>query len=92
METVVGEGFVEPFPHLIIKNFYNEDELQLIWEELKFFTKPDKLINPEVFTPKYGGKEIVTNATAYFFSSDSETSIFVFNVLSIFLKRSLALP
>ena len=64
METIEATVFVEPFPHIIIDNFYNEDELQLIWEELKFFTKPDKLIHPEVFTPKYGGKEIVTNAKA----------------------------
>ena len=40
METIEATVFVEPFPHIIIDNFYNEDELQLIWEELKFFTKP----------------------------------------------------
>ena len=36
METIEATVFVEPFPHIIIDNFYNEDELQLIWEELKF--------------------------------------------------------
>jgi len=60
METVVGEGFVEPFPHLIIKNFYNEDELKLIWEELTFYTKPDKLLDAE----DYGGVINSTNAKA----------------------------
>ena len=60
METVVGEGFVEPFPHLIIKNFYNEDELKLIWEELTYYTKPDKLLDAE----DYGGVVNSTNAKA----------------------------
>ena len=40
-----------PFPHLIIENFYNEEELELIWEELNFYTKPNKLLPAE----KYGG-------------------------------------
>ena len=43
METIKGSAFVEPFPHLIFKNFYNQEELDLIWEELNFYTKPDKL-------------------------------------------------
>ena len=60
METVVGEGFVEPFPHLIIKNFYNEDELKLIWEELTFYTKPNKLLDAK----DYGGAVKFTNAKA----------------------------
>lgn len=34
----------EPFPHLIIENFYSEDELKLIWRELDFLTSPNKLI------------------------------------------------
>jgi Rps23 Pro-64 3,4-dihydroxylase Tpa1-like proline 4-hydroxylase len=34
----------EPFPHLIIEDFYNEDELKLIWHELNFLTSPNKLI------------------------------------------------
>lgn len=33
----------EPFPHLIVENMYNEEELELIWEELNFLTKPYKL-------------------------------------------------
>jgi Rps23 Pro-64 3,4-dihydroxylase Tpa1-like proline 4-hydroxylase len=35
---------VEPFPHLIIEDFYNEDELKLIWRELDFLTSPNKLM------------------------------------------------
>lgn len=34
----------EPFPHLIIEDFYSEDELKLIWRELDFLTSANKLI------------------------------------------------
>ena len=40
MEELAAEVFEEPFPHMIIHNFYNEEELQLIWEELNYYTKP----------------------------------------------------
>ena len=50
----------EPFPHLIIEDFYDEDELELIWEELNFYTKPGKLLN----TKGYGGIAGKTNARA----------------------------
>ena len=32
----------EPFPHFTVENMYNEEELELIWEELNFLTKPHK--------------------------------------------------
>lgn len=34
----------EPFPHLIVKNMYDEEELGLIWEELTFLSKPHKFL------------------------------------------------
>ena len=37
METLKGNAFPDPFPHLILENFYNEEELNLVWEELKFY-------------------------------------------------------
>jgi Rps23 Pro-64 3,4-dihydroxylase Tpa1-like proline 4-hydroxylase len=37
----------DPFPFLKIENFYNEDELKLIWQELEFLTHPIKLNPPE---------------------------------------------
>ena len=52
--------YKEPFPHLIVENFYNEEELELIWEELKFYTKPGKLLNAD----QYGGVKDRTNAKA----------------------------
>lgn len=32
----------DPFPHVIIKNLYNQQELDLIWRELDFLTSPHK--------------------------------------------------
>ena len=49
-----------PFPHLIVENFYNEEELSLIWEELNFYTKPGKLLPAK----NYGGLSDKTNASA----------------------------
>jgi hypothetical protein len=38
----------EPFPHIIIHDFYNYEELDLIWEEFKFLNKPGKMDPPEL--------------------------------------------
>jgi len=59
METMKS-AFSEPFPHLILNNFYNEDELKLIWEELNFYTKPNKLFEAKDF----GGLVEKTNSHA----------------------------
>ena len=50
----------EPFPHLIVEDFYDEKELELIWEELNFYTKPGKLLDAK----DYGGVQGRTNAKA----------------------------
>jgi Rps23 Pro-64 3,4-dihydroxylase Tpa1-like proline 4-hydroxylase len=42
----------DPFPHVIIEDFYNEEELKLIWRELEFLTSPSKLLK--------SGKELAT--------------------------------
>ena len=57
-----GTLYDGPFPHLIVENFYNEEELSLIWEELDFYTKPGKLLS----TINYGGVSEKTNASALF--------------------------
>jgi len=44
MEPQKIKVFENPFPHMIVENMYNEEELNLIWEELNFLTKPNKLI------------------------------------------------
>ena len=60
METIRGSGYQKPFPHLIFNNFYNEEELDLIWEELNFYTKPNKLFEAKDF----GGVVDKTNSHA----------------------------
>ena len=59
-ETLKLIRYEEPFPHIIVKNFYNEEELELIWEELNFYTKPGKLLKAEDF----GGIVGYTNSSA----------------------------
>jgi Rps23 Pro-64 3,4-dihydroxylase Tpa1-like proline 4-hydroxylase len=34
----------EPVPHAIIEDFYNKEELKLIWKELEYLTSPNKMI------------------------------------------------
>ena len=51
---------VDPFPHLILENFYNDEELDLIWEELNFYTKPGKFLEAK----DYGGVVDKTNSKA----------------------------
>ena len=42
-------AFKNSFPHLILKNFYDKKDLDLIWEELNFYTKPGKLFEAKDF-------------------------------------------
>jgi Rps23 Pro-64 3,4-dihydroxylase Tpa1-like proline 4-hydroxylase len=49
MDSIV-RGLSEPFPHLIIENMYNEQELDLIWEELNFLSKPHKFLKEDLGT------------------------------------------
>ena len=46
-QKLVCNAFEKPFPHLIVDNFYDDKELELIWEELKFYTRPNKLFDVE---------------------------------------------
>jgi len=60
IENIEAEVFFEPFPHVIFHNFYNKDELDLIWEELNFYTKPGKMLEAKDF----GGIVDKTNSHA----------------------------
>jgi hypothetical protein len=46
MRTV--ELIKTPFPHILGSNFFDEDQLKDIWEELKFLTKETKLFLPGI--------------------------------------------
>ena len=62
MHNIDIKLFDDPFPHLIAKNFYDESELKLIWEELDFYTKDGKLFEAKDF----GGVVDKTNSKAIF--------------------------
>ena len=47
MQNISADAYIEPFPHLVFHNFYTDEELDLIWEELNFYTKPNKLFDVE---------------------------------------------
>ena len=60
MQTLDTFLLKDPFPHMIVENFYNDDELKLIWEELDFYTKDEKLFDAHEF----GGVVDKTNSKA----------------------------
>jgi len=60
MQTLDTFLFKDPFPHMFVENFYNDDELKLIWEELDFYTKDGKLFDAHEF----GGVVNKTNSKA----------------------------
>ena len=59
-EQLEAEIYCEPFPLMVVNNFYNQQELDLIWKELDFYTAPNKLVSAE----NYGGVVCYTNAKA----------------------------
>jgi len=59
-ETIEAQLYMEPFPLMVVSNFYNQKELDLIWKELDFYTAPGKLLDAE----DYGGVIGKTNAKA----------------------------
>ena len=61
-EFLEADLYVEPFPLMVVQNFYNKIELELIWKELDFYTSPNKLFEAK----EYGGVVDRTNAKAIF--------------------------
>ncbi len=82
MENLQCDVFNTPFPHLIIKNFYNEKELELIWEELNFYTKPDKLLEAKDF----GGIADRTNSHAIVLDEIYNSNRKLSNILTVTRK------
>ena len=60
MQNLHCDAYTDPFPHIVIHDFYDDEELKLIWEELNFYTKPGKLVNAD----KYGGIVGMTDSKA----------------------------
>ena len=65
--TPVIEKLAHPFPHLIVRNMYTEQELDLIWQELNFLTYSSKLTGPENYLGAQNDLgEYLSNAKALF--------------------------
>jgi len=58
----------EPFPHLIIENLYDDEELELIWEELEFLNKLGKLNEPE----NYGAAGKINDKNEHYYSTNAK--------------------
>ncbi len=67
-----------PFPHAIFRNFYDNHELGLIWEELNFYTKPNKLLDVE----EYAGVVGSTNARAIILDDVYDNNRSISNILT----------
>ena len=68
-----------PFPHAIFRNFYDNHELELIWEELNFYTKPNKLLDVE----EYAGVVGSTNARAIILDDVYDNNRSISNILTV---------
>jgi len=68
-----------PFPHAIFRNFYNDRELDLIWEELNFYTKPNKLLDAKEYMGVVGS----TNAKAIILDDVYENHRSISNILTV---------
>ena len=79
MEHIEGIVYETPFPHLIIENFYNQEELELIWEELNFYTKPGKFLEAKDF----GGVVDKTNHHAILLDDLYEKNRDISNILNV---------
>ena len=53
-QNIIADAYQDPFPHIIFHNFYDNNELKLIWEELNFYTKPNKLFDVEDYNGVVG--------------------------------------
>ena len=81
-QKLVCNAFEKPFPHLIVNDFYDDDELELIWEELKFYTKPGKLLEAKDF----GGVVEKTNHRALQLDTIYDGCRDISNILNLYRK------
>ena len=79
MQDIEVDISTTPFPHAIFRNFYNNRELDLIWEELNFYTKPNKLLDAK----EYMGVVGLTNARAIILDDVYENHRFISNILTV---------
>lgn len=47
----------KPFPYMMARNFYDETELKLIWDEINYWSSGDKMLEPKETGQKMDGKK-----------------------------------
>jgi|DEB0MinimDraft_4_1074332.scaffolds.fasta_scaffold05041_5 hypothetical protein len=52
-------NYNDPFPHIIVDDLYNQNELNLIWEELNFICRPNKMQIPNKSESAFEGDDIL---------------------------------
>ena len=63
--------YPEPFPHVVMRDYFEPEELELIWAELKFLTKKTKLMPPENTSTATGedGQPLKRNYGLFFYDA-----------------------
>ena len=79
MQDIEVDISTTPFPHAIFRNFYDNHELGLIWEELNFYTRPNKLLDVE----EYAGVVGFTNARAIILDDVYDNNRSISNILTV---------
>ena len=79
MQDIEVNITTNPFPHAIFRNFYDNHELGLIWEELNFYTRPNKLLDVE----EYAGVVGFTNARAIILDDVYDNNRSISNILTV---------
>ena len=89
--TPILHQIKNPFPFLQIENFYSEDELKLIWQELEFLNYPHKLEPPEnTGTAREKESKVPLKNNSGLFLNEIYTKKNISNILSI--NRKLFTP
>lgn len=75
------KSYIGPFEHVIIENYYDNVELELMWKEIEFLTP--KLLNPEFTSTAKENNELLKNGTGIFldnvYQNRSISNILTFN-------------
>lgn len=80
---MVIETFTDPFPHLIVKNVFNEGALELIWSEIKFLCQLDKLSDASISSARDLNDNVLAKHDCLFLD-EVYTNIKYSNILSIY--------
>jgi hypothetical protein len=65
------QSLQDPFPHLIVDDLYDEDELKLVWQELEFLNHLDKWKKPEETGAAVISEDILKNSLGLFLDGDN---------------------